>query len=137
LGHERDGICSRVVRREFQQRPRRLTRSAVRFLEAGTWLGNVRELEFAVWTAYEIARHARAVGVEHLAAPERGFSAYAECQTREARLALVERALAQAGGRVEHAARLIGASRNTVGRWRRQLTRSDSGYRAAENATDA
>ena len=64
------------------------------------------------------------VGMEHLLEATSGAARYADCATREDRLALVSYALARTGGRINEAARLIGVHRNTVRERWRELRRS-------------
>lgn len=96
--------------------PSECSREALAVLEAAAYPGNVRQLRDTVRTAYLRARHAgeSVLRVEHL--PERIQRAlcYEACASREEQLALVELALRKTGGRIERAARLIGAHRNTV-----------------------
>jgi len=103
--------------------PRRLTRSAVRLLEATEWPGNVRDLEFAVWAGYEVARYGGSdvIDAEHFTGIVKGVPRFDPRSPAQEKAHLVAWALTQEGGRVERAAMLIGASRNTVGRWRRMM----------------
>lgn len=99
------------------------SREALAVLEAAPYPGNVRQLRETVRRAYLLARHdgSETVRVEDL--PERVQRAlcYEACASREEQLALVELALRQTGGRIDRAARLIGAHRNTVRERRDEL----------------
>lgn len=103
--------------------PRRLTRSAVRLLEAVEWPGNVRDLEFAVWAAYQVARHAGSdvVDAEHFKAIVKAGPRFDQRSRPEEKARVIAWALNRSEGKVAQAAWLAGASRNTVGRWRRWL----------------
>jgi DNA-binding NtrC family response regulator len=116
-------FLERYADRRTNGGPRRLTRSAVRLLEAVEWPGNVRHLQSVVQAAYEVARYtgANTIGVEHLAVLGPRPPRYAECRTYEERLAAVAWALDRTGGRIREAAKLIDASRNTVSQRRREL----------------
>jgi len=108
--------------------PRRLTRSAVGMLEAVEWPGNVRDLEFAVWAAYEVARYTRAdaVDVGHLQGLVTAVPRFDPGSPAEKKTEVVAWALTQRSGRVGEAAALLGVDRNTVRKWGR-LRRQNEG----------
>jgi two-component system NtrC family response regulator len=123
-------FLERYAERRVNGGPRRFTRAAVQVLEAVEWPGNVRQLEFAVWTAYEVARDARAdaIDAEHLDELVTAGPRFDPRASPEEKEQVVAWGLRQRGGRVGEAAALIRAGRNTVGRWRRRLTQ-DGGFR--------
>ncbi len=113
----------RYAERRANGGPRRFTRSALRLLEVVEWGGNVRELEFAVWSAYEVARHAGCdvVDAEHFTGIVKAGPRFDQRSRPEEKARVIAWALNRSEGKVAQAAWLAGASRNTVGRWRRWL----------------
>lgn len=113
-------FLERYAERRANGGPRRFSRSALRLLEAVEWRGNVRELEFAVQAAYEVARYARVdtVNGEHfcgIVGTGPLFDPRASAEEKEEAVSL---ALKRVGDRVGEAAKLLGVDRNTVRKWR-------------------
>ena len=114
-------FLERYAERRANGGPRRFTRSAVRLLESVEWRGNVRELEWAVWSAYEVARGARSmvVDAEHVDQVVTAHAAsFDRAASPEQKVVAVRLALKRAGGHVSRAAVLLGVHRNTILHWR-------------------
>jgi len=118
-------LGSRAAERPI--RLRGISRRALDCLESWEWPGNIRELEREMARIAVFLDDGATVTAEDLRADIRG--AIAQERTLEARLAAqerrwIEQALAQAGGKVDVAARQLGISRSTL---YRKLGRGDTG----------
>jgi len=100
--------------------------------EAAPWPGNVRELRAAIRLAHlkAVADRETTIRFEHLPIHLQIGLKYDARSDRATKMRLVAWALWRSGDRVEHAAELIGAHRNTVSALRLEL-------RAREQATAA
>jgi len=116
-----------LLRRHARRLGRRLSldREAERLLSAYPWPGNFRELE-AVLTRAALQAGGTVIGPVELALPPDAWPRVAELASeRVTPLAEVERlyglwVLAGEGGNVSRAARVLGISRRTLIRWRRE-----------------
>jgi len=98
-------------------------------LETLDYKGNVRDLKGVVEAAYlhGAAAGVRTLTVEHLPEGVAGMGAFQRRGSRARQLAVVALALRRTRGRVGEAARMIGASRNTVAGLRKELGKASSG----------
>jgi DNA-binding NtrC family response regulator len=110
------------------RKPVSLHAEARELVQAYPWPGNYRELATVLGRAALLA--AGTLGVAELGLPGTAWpQVAAEAATRYQPLAVVERlyalwVLAQVGGNVSRAARVLGVSRRTLIRWRREATAS-------------
>ncbi|MCU0293873.1 MAG: sigma 54-interacting transcriptional regulator [Thermoanaerobaculaceae bacterium] len=108
--------------------PARLHAEALELVQAYPWPGNYRELATVLDRAALMADGS--IGVAELALPGSAWPQVAATAAERGRpLAAVARlyalwVLAQAGGNVSRAARVLGVSRRTLIRWRRETTAS-------------
>lgn len=103
--------------------PTRFDRLVESVLETLEYRGNVRDLRGVVEASYlhGVAAGARVLTVDHLPDGVAGVGAFERRGNRARQLAVVALALRRTQGRVGEAARLIGASRNTVAAYKREL----------------
>ena len=103
--------------------PDRFDRVLEGVLEILDYRGNVRELRGIVEAAYlhGAASGSRTLTIDHLPDGVGGPGTYERRGSRERKLAVVALALRRTGGRIGEAARIIGASRNTVAGLRKHL----------------
>ena len=99
--------------------PRRFAQDVVPMLEAQRYPGNVRELKARVRAAYLLARGQDVIGCHHFHGLENRVPVFQRRGDPRGQRLAVEWALAQSGGSIVQAARLLGVSRNTVSAVRR------------------
>ena len=102
--------------------PSRITDAALALLLEAEWEGNVRQLGGVIEYAYLVARAAGGgeIRPEHLPQWLQSTLCYRRRGDREANRLVVERSLRVTGGNVSAAARLVGMSRTTFTRLRKE-----------------
>jgi len=104
--------------------------AALAFLEAGEYVGNVRQLEGVVLSAFLWARHqgAARIEVDHLPKKVRQTLGYHRHGDPEANRVAVALAMQVARGNVARAARLLRVSRTTIMAARKNAVLPDVGF---------
>jgi two-component system NtrC family response regulator len=99
---------------EFDRKLKRFSSDAIEALNAHPWRGNVRELENRVKRAAVMAESSsvRASDLDFVGTVSQSLNL--EAARRTAERAVIERALAQAGGNISKASALLGVSRPTL-----------------------
>jgi len=101
--------------------PRVIAREALATLVMADYPGNVRQLRGMIEAGYLLARGEAELRPAHLPGSARSVVRYDRRATRAENLRAMAAALAATGGRIEPAARLIGAGRTTGFRLKREL----------------
>jgi len=117
--------------------PVRIAREAMDALEAARYGGNLRELRGVVTRAYLHAGSSEEVRLEHLKAEMQPSLRFERRGDHATQLRVVGWALWKTGDRVQEAARLIGANRNTVAALRMELVARREPVRLPQWARDA